>query len=298
MPSQYESILQLGKRLKAYRIGKGLTPDEMAKNIGISRAAIYRYESGQPTRVDVLGKIADHLGVSLTSLLGVGSEYITSALTFFDRMLQIEAASDQITVLFGPVSYLLTTDGFDEVLPAVLRESVPKTATRREGVEDQIDQIMAVLRARKATYQERRPNIVSLVSSAELEQWLASGFVGQRGLPEDVQAERRIIARREVEHVLNLIEDQPMGVQIGVVEDSLPSSSFQIFRNGGEAQVAVSPFRLGAFANIRIGVATVTSAQESVQLHQDVVRSLWRNSLKGDEAAVRLRKALRDTVGA
>ncbi|WP_373049657.1 helix-turn-helix domain-containing protein [Thalassovita aquimarina] len=292
MSTQYDAILQVGERLRSYRLGKGLTPEQVAKETGISRAAIYRYESGQPIRVDALGKIADLLDVSLTSLFGVGSEYITSALTFFERMKQIEDTAEQISVLFGPVSYLLTTQQFDAILGQVLNESVPEGATDRENLETEVRKIVETLRERKATFQKRRPNIVSLVSSAELEQFALSGFVGKQGITGPELDERKAIARGEIENIIRLLEEQPIGVQIGVVEDSTPGSSFQIFRNGNKAQVAVSPFRLGSFPNVRIGVATITSAQESIQLHQQVTEQLWKNSLKGVEAVNRLKKIL------
>lgn len=292
MTSQYETILHVGERLRAFRMGKGLSPDDVALQTGISRAAIYRYEAGQPIRVDVLGKIADFLGISIASLFGVGSEFIASSVTFFERMLQLEATADQISVLFGPVSYLLTTDNFDAQLKAVLSESVPEAAADRHRLDSHIEQVLAVLAARKEGFQKRRPNIVSLVSVAELEQFLTVGFVGKQGITDTELDKRKLAARLEVENILRLLVDQPMGVQIGLVEDSLPGASFQIFRNGAAAQVAVSPFRLGLYANIRVGVATITAAQESVQLHQDVTATLWRNSRKGDDAIARLRKLL------
>ena len=284
MTSQFDTISEIGERLKSYRIGKGLTPDDIAKKTGVSRAAIYRYESGQPIRVDVLGKIADLLEVSLTSLLGVGSEYISSALTFFERMRQIEKTADQISVLFGPISYLLTTPEFDEYLGVVLHESVPEHAANRSALEADINQIIEVLADRKATYLKRRPNIVSLVAASELEQFLRYGFVGKLDASGELLKERRKIARIEVENIIEQLRNPPIGVQIGVVVDSMPGSSFQVFRKGTDAQVAVSPFRLGAFPNIRIGVATITSAKEAVELHQIVTERLWKNSLKGQDA--------------
>lgn len=293
MSTQHDAILQVGERLRSYRIGKGLSPEEVASKAGISRAAIYRYESGQPIKVDVLGRIADLLDVSLTSLFGVGSEYIDSAVTFFERMKQIEASVEQISVLFGPISYLLTTDRFDEALGDVLLESVPENAPDRESLSMEVQQILTTLRERKATFKKRQPNIVSLVSSAELEQFAQLGFVGCQNIDAATLAKRREIARLEIENIIDLIANQPMGVQIGVVEDSTPGSSFQIFRNGSQAQVAVSPFRLGTYPNVRIGVATITSAQESVALHQKVTEQLWRNSLKGQAAVDRLSAILR-----
>lgn len=285
MASQENTISALGGRLRAYRLGKGLTPDEIAHRTGISRAAIYRYEAGQPMRVDALEKIAELLGVSLTSLLGVGSEYFASAVSFFERMRQLESEADHITVLFGPVSYLLTTDAFDEVLPEVLHESVPSEVADPERDAAHCQRVTEILRNRKETYRRRRPNIVSLVSAGELEQFLREGFVGAHQPDTDARAARRAVARSEVENIATLLADPPMGVQIGVIIDALPGSSFQIIGQGPSAQVLVSPFRLGTFANTRIGVATVTAAEESVELHQQVAGDLWRRSLKGQAAA-------------
>ena len=51
--------------------------------------------------------------------------------------------------------------------------------------------------------------------------------------------------------------------------------------------MAISPFRLGSSANVRIGVASITAADETVKLHQSVTESLWKHSIKG-EAAVKV----------
>lgn len=294
MTSQYETALRVGERLRAFRLGKGLSPEEVAAGTGLSRAAIYRYEAGQPIRVDALGKIADFLGISVASLFGVGSEFISSAAGFYERMRQLEGMADQISVLFGPISYLLTTQNFDELLRTVLNESVPEIAANRQNLDSQIEEIVALLLERKAAYLRRRPNIVSLVSAAELEQVLRLGFVGRHGIAGEELGKRRQAALVEVENILRMLIDQPMGVQLGLVEDSLPGASFQILRTGAVAQVAVSPFRLGLYANVRVGVATITSAQDSVKLHQEVTAQLWRNSLKGDEAAARVRSILKN----
>lgn len=285
MSSQYDMISGIGGRLKSYRLGAGLSPEDVAERTGISRAAVYRYESGQPIRVDTLGKIADLLGVSLASLFGVGSENIASAVTFFERLRQIEEDVDQITVLFGPVPYLLTSDAYDSLLPQVLRESVPETASNRDGLESVIAQLMDILIRRKERFRARRPHILGLISALEIEHFLRSGFVGNPTTGTPPSAERKAAARHEVEHLIALLSEHPIGVQIGLVQDSMPGTSFQILRQGNQAQVAQSPFRLGAAANVRIGVATITAARESVRLHQSVTEDLWRQSLKGDAAA-------------
>jgi transcriptional regulator with XRE-family HTH domain len=294
MTSQFQMISEIGDRLKSYRLGTGLSPEDVAKNTGISVASIYRYEAGKPIRVDALGKIADLLDISLASLFGVGSENIASAVTFFERLRQIEAEADQITVLFGPVPYLLTSDSYDELLPQVLLESVPDIAANRGGLESSISQLIEILLSRKKAFKKRKPNIIALISALELEQFVRSGFVGSTNLnPNEIDI-RRKAAVLEVQNVIYLLKEQPIGIQIGVVQDSMPGTSFQILRKGTNAQVATSPFRLGTSANVRIGVATLTSAREAIKLHQSVIENLWKHSLKGEAAATALEKLLQE----
>lgn len=292
MFTQYESISQLGARLKAYRIGKGFSPEDIAEKTGISRAAIYRYEAGQAVKVDVLGKIADLLQVSLASLLGAGVEYFPSALAFFERMRQLESSATQLTVLFGPISYLLTSDNYDAILPDMLQESIPADADHRENSLGEIEKILKILKERKRTFRNNRPNIVSLVSAGELERLCTTGLVGCNDLANVDVAKRILLAKKEVQHIIDMLDEQPMGTQIGVLVDSLPGSSFQIFRQTSHSEVAVSPFCLSSFANIRIGVATISSAPEAVQLHQNLSEKLWDRSLKGNEAASYLKKII------
>ena len=294
MTSQFQMISEIGDRLKSYRLGMGLSPEDVAKKTGISVASIYRYEAGKPIRVDALGKIADLLDISLASLFGVGSENIASAVTFFERLRQIEAEADQITVLFGPVPYLLTSDSYDELLPQVLLESVPDIAANRGGLESSISQLIEILLSRKKAFKKRKPNIIALISALELEQFVRSGFVGSTNLnPNEIDI-RRKAAVLEVQNVIYLLKEQPIGIQIGVVQDSMPGTSFQILRKGTNAQVATSPFRLGNSANVRIGVATITSAREAIKLHQSVTENLWKHSLKGEAAATALEKLLQE----
>src|SRR5262249_35211774 len=69
----------IGNRLKAFRLGSGLSADEIAARLGISRTALYRFEKGELAKIETLEKLAELLSVSVPTLLGVGVEYVASA---------------------------------------------------------------------------------------------------------------------------------------------------------------------------------------------------------------------------
>ncbi|WP_246747121.1 helix-turn-helix domain-containing protein [Nitratireductor aquibiodomus] len=275
----------IGARLRAYRLGKGLAPDELAEKLGISRAALYRAEKGEIRKIEMLTSIADELGVSLPSLMGVGVEYVSSAIAFFERMRQLEDDCQQVIGLFSPVSYLLTSDAYDDALQEVLRESVPPEVDPEGRSGEVVDALIDILRARKKAFRLRRPLIVSLIASADLEGFLLHGLIGRHDLPPDVVNKRRMQARREAEYILTMLREQPIGIQIGIVREPVPATSFQIFRQQDRSVLAISPFRLGEQPNIRVGVALITSAPEAMTLHEDIAEGLWADALKGDEAA-------------
>jgi transcriptional regulator with XRE-family HTH domain len=290
MPLRFDDI---GNRLKAFRLGSGLSAEEIAQRLGISRTALYRFEKGELAKIETLENLAELLKVSVPTLLGVGVEYVASAVSYFERMRQIEETAEHIIVLAGPISYVLASDAFDHALGEVLRESVPDGIGRRGPALSQIDELTEVLRQRKETYRRRQPAIVNLISASEMERFLRNGLVGKHDLPDTLRRQRRALARAEAEHFSALMENEPIGVQIGIVLDTLPHTSFQIFRQPDRQILALSPFRLGEEPNIRVGVAMITSAPEALALHERMARDLWASALKGP-AAVRFMRAMMD----
>jgi transcriptional regulator with XRE-family HTH domain len=282
----------IGHRLKAFRLGSGLSADEIAARLDISRTALYRFEKGELAKIETLEKLAELLGVSVPTLLGVGAEYIGSAVAYFERMRQIEETSEHIIVLAGPISYLLASDSFDQALADILRENIPDGAEGRARALAEVDEVMAVLRQRKDAYRRRQPGIVNLISAVEMQHFLRNGLVGRIDLPEKVRRERRALARAEAEHFVTLMKDEPIGVQIGIVPDTLPHASFQIFRQPDRHVLALSPFRLGEEPNIRVGVAMITSAPEALALHDRMAKDLWRRALKGPAAVALMREMM------
>ncbi|HEX9809006.1 MAG TPA: transcriptional regulator, partial [Alphaproteobacteria bacterium] len=115
---------------------------------------------------------------------------------------------------------------------------------------------------------------------------------GRPDLPEAVRGERRARARAEAEHLARLMEDEPIGVQIGIVPGTLPHASFQIFRQRDRKVLALSPFRLGEQPNVLGGIAMITSAPEALALHEEAARDMWRRAAKGAAGAAFMRDLL------
>lgn len=288
---------EIGQRLKAFRLASGMSADEIARRIDISRTALYRFERGELAKIETLEKLAELLDVSIPTLLGVGIEYISSAVAYFERLRQLEELAEHIVVLAGPLSYLLASDRFDELLKPLLVESVAADLPERERVMADIGTILDILAQRKAAYRRRQPGMVNLISGIEIERLLRNGFVGKAQLPPEQLQQRRALARDEIKYFADLIARAPIGVQIGVVRDSLPQTGFQIFRQPDRKVMTLSPFRLGENPNVRVGVAMITSAQEALALHEKAVKEMWGTALKGEAASDYLRSLIA-SVGA
>ena len=55
----------IGNRLKAFRIASGLSAEEVASRLGISRTALYRFEKGEVAKIDTLESLSELLNVCL-----------------------------------------------------------------------------------------------------------------------------------------------------------------------------------------------------------------------------------------
>ena len=73
-----------------------VTVEEIAARLGVSRAALYRYEKGEVIKLDTIKRLAELLKISPLSLLGIGVEYYNRPIGYFERLRQIEETADQI----------------------------------------------------------------------------------------------------------------------------------------------------------------------------------------------------------
>lgn len=286
----------IGQRLKAHRLGAAMSPEEAAERLGVSRAALYNYERGStPIKVETLERMAEVLDVSLPSLLGAGTEYFSTAIAYFERLRQIESESERITLFYEPITFLLTSSDFSATLKTMLLEGVPEQARRGANSEREVDEILGILEQRRAALGPRGPNVVGLIGLTEVKRLLRTGLIGTYALSDPVRTKRRDLARMEVQRTIDLIESEPLGTQIGVIDDTVPNQTFELCRlRDGSALVAVSPFRLGEFPNVRLGVASITAAADAVALYERLVATMWQRATKGVAGAALLRKALRE----
>jgi transcriptional regulator with XRE-family HTH domain len=284
---------ELGNRLRAYRIGASLVAEDVAEQLGVSRAVVYRMEQGKIVKIETVERLAQLLGTSMASLLGVEVEYYSTALGFLERMRQIEESAERIVAHFEPISLLLASDEYLDHLRLMLLESLPKDADASLAAE--VDGILTILRERKISFAKRRPNIVSLVGLRELERFLHTGLVGSLDISETVRRQRVDAARQEVLRIAELMADEPMYVQVGLIDDAMPATSFQLFFAAGSSLLAVSPFRFGELPNIRNGIAMVTASSEPVKMYDEMIDRLWKTAHKGKAGAARLRELLERT---
>lgn len=283
---------EIGGRLRAYRLGMNLSAQELAEKIGISRAAVYRLEKGELVKIETLERISELLEVSLPSLLGVGVEYYSNAIAFFERMRQLEQNVFHVTGNFSPFSFLLVSDAYLGYLKEMLVEAIPDGAHDRMKSVEYIDKVLEILQERREAAARKRTPVASIVGAQDVERFLRIGLVGRFGLPRGVQAERRAAARVEVERLLGLFRRPPLGVQLGVVEDMPPTQTFQILETRDGAVVTLSPYRLGDQPNVSSGIAMITSAPEAVRLFQANLAAQWERAHKGESGAAILARVL------
>ena len=288
---------ELGNRLRAYRIGASLLANDIAEKLGVSRAVVYRMEQGKIVKIETVERLAKLLGTSMASLLGVEVEYYSTAVGFLERMRQIEQGVDRIIAHFEPISLLLASDEYLYYLRLMLLESLPQTLdpgkkTDNSSLVAEVDAILNILQERKKFFAERRPNIVCLTGLRELEGFLHTGLVGSLDLSESIRQQRVQAARREVLHIAELMENEPMHVQIALVDDAMPATTFQVFVGPSRSLLAVSPFRFGELPSVRNGIATVTASPEPVKLYKEMIDRLWKGAYKGKAGAMHLRKLL------
>ncbi len=281
---------EIGQQLRAYRLESGLRAEEIAARLGVSRAALYRYEKGEVIKLDTVKRLAELLKISPLSLLGIGVEYYSRPIGFLERGRQIEETADQILQVSGPISYLITSDAYDATLAALYEEAADQAGDDRTAMRTMAEQVLGIMTSRKRMYQARRPGIIAMIPAGAVQRLLERGIGAGAATSEALRSRCREVAATEVRHIADTIEAEPMGLQFGVLAHTELSSSFEIMRSRDRAVLAMNPFRPDGVPGTQGGVAMITAADEAITAHQRVAESLWREALKGASAATHLRE--------
>jgi transcriptional regulator with XRE-family HTH domain len=287
---------EIGQQLRAYRLESGLRAEEIAARLGVSRAALYRYEKGEVIKLDTVKRLAELLKISPLSLLGIGVEYYSRPVGYFERLRQTEETADHILQLFGPLCYLTTSDAYDATLADAFEEIALQAGSERATLHTQSEQVLGLLATRKRMYAIRRPSIICMVSLTSVRRLLETGIAPGLPLSDRVRSLCRDVAEAEVQNMAALMETEPMGLQFGLLTGQEPTSLFQILRARDRVSLAANPFRPDGHPGTQIGVAMITGADEAIAAHQRVAETSWREALKGNAGAARLRQLLGATV--
>jgi transcriptional regulator with XRE-family HTH domain len=280
---------EIGQQLRAYRMESGLKAEEISARLGVSRAALYRYEKGEVIKLDTVNRLAELLKISPLTLLGIGVEYYAKPVGYMERIRQIEETSDQILQVFGPLCYLITSDQYDSILAQIFEENAEAMGTERGMARAAAEQLLGVMISRKRMYSSRKPSIIGILTIGSIQKFLADGVSGSLTLSDRLRQAARDAAIREMELVANLMESEPIGLQLGLMAHGEPNGPFTLLRSRERATLAINPFPADATPGTQSGVAMITGAEDAVAAHQRVSEITWREAIKGNAAAERVR---------
>ena len=283
---------EIGQQLRAYRLESGLRAEEIAARLGVSRAALYRYEKGEVIKLDTVNRLAELLKISPLSLLGIGVEYYNRPIGFFERLRQVEETADQILQVCFPLNYLTSSDELDAIEADIFHEAAMEAGPDRGAIRATGEQVLGILAERKRMYRMRRPATIAMISSAAVVRFLQQGVCQGLARSDQLRHRARVVARTEIDNIARLMEAEPMGLQFGMLSAGEPSGQFQIVRTRDRAMLAINPFRPDTIPNMQSGVAMITGADEAVAAHQRVAENMWRDAVKGAAAAAELREIL------
>lgn len=283
---------EIGQHLRAYRMESGLRAEEIAARLGVSRAALYRYEKGDVIKLDTIQRMAELLKLSPLSLLGIGVEYYSRPVGFVERMRQIEETAEQILLVNGTLSLLTCSDGFDRGFAAAMEDAVSQADGDRMAMKAAVDQVMGIQVTRKRAFAARKTSVIAIFPLSAIQTCLTQGIAAGAALSPAARRVARGAAVAEMEHIAAVMDAEPMGMQFGLLASGEPSGDFAILRARDKATVAVNPFAADANPNGAAGVAMITTADEAIAPHQRVAEALWRDCLKGPQAAAKVREAI------
>jgi transcriptional regulator with XRE-family HTH domain len=279
----------IGERLRDRRQSAQLTAKQVCEATGISRTLLYRYESGEVVKLDVLEKLARIYDTSTSALLGIGNEYIAHGMVFFDRLQRLEEHADRITTVFGPQAYMLSSADYDRSLAQCLVDQRPDQLALTPA---EAERLMYVLKKRKQLITRGQTTLINIIPVSDIRLYLEHGLGGHAHLPAaDIEA-RKAAARKEMQRLAALIAAPPMGVQFALTTQPVPTAGFELLQIAGRRVLVTSPFRIVEPINLHFGVAMISEDELALRVHEALAARLWESALKGADASAEMRRLL------
>lgn len=286
------SFREIGQKLRAYRMESGLKAEDISARLGISRAALYRYEKGEVIKLETISRLAELLKISPLTLLGVGVEYYSKPSSFNERLRHIEEEADQILEFSGPLCDLLTSDHYDAALAQIIEEHLATLDSDAQTVRGRIEDAMAPFKARKKAYQRRKPTMIAILTASSIQKLLTEGIAPSAQISGSARYLARQAAYEELERVASLMESEPLGLQLGVLARGEPNGPFALFRAREHVSLAINPFPADTLPSTSYSVAMITNAEDAITTHQRAFEQAWSDVLKGTAGA----KLVRDLM--
>ena len=280
---------EIGQQLRAYRLESGLRAEEIAARLGVSRAALYRYEKGEVIKLDTIKRLAELLKISPLSLLGIGVEYYNRPIGYFERIRQVEETADQILQLHwaGSATSPHPTD-YDAALSEAFDEECAWQCPGRPircNCAASPSRCMGIQIARKRMYAHaaaghHRHDFGECRCSISWRSASAGSLAAIRAACAGICRDVAVLGGREHRHADG---DRADGTAIRPAGWSATPSSARssCMRARDRASLAVNPFRPDTHPSAQTGVAMITGADEAVAAHQRVAEGSWREAIKG-----------------
>lgn len=272
---------EIGQQLRAFRLESGMRADEIATRLGVSRAALYRYEKGEVIKLDTVQRLAELLKISPLTLLGVGFDYYNCPNRFFEKLTALESDVLQSLQICDPICYQVTSPAYD----VILQEAHTSLPEQKENAAPAI----LTQANRRALYNQRKPSIISMLPEGLVVEFLRQGVGAHVPMSETLRQKARQVAVQEIRNIITLMDSVPMGLQFSVIPENMTVTPCIYMRKSEQVVVAINPFRSDCCPAYTSGVAMITASPEAVLTHQRMLESLWQTSLKGQDAMERLK---------
>ena len=119
--------MDIGEKIRAARISKGMTQEELGKLLGVQKSAVAKYENGRVVNIkrSTLKKISDILEIRPSELISIEEEIVKAPEEMAERHFQIIMDAD-ISEIFDDFKLL------DEAQRKIVKDLIKSLAATKK----------------------------------------------------------------------------------------------------------------------------------------------------------------------